>query len=58
MFGWQARPCWIISILYRRFGVVHLASLCDSRFSFLVIFGAFSLEICGEVLEEFSLRFW
>ena len=27
-------------------------------FSFLVIFGAFSLEIRGEVLEEFSLWFF
>ena len=49
---------WIIYVLYRRFGVVHHASLGDSRFSFLVIFGAFSLEIRGEVLKEFSLRFW
>ena len=48
---------WIAYVLYRRFGVVHHASLCDSRFSFLVIFGAFSLEIRGEDLEEFSLQF-
>ena len=48
---------WIIYILYRRFSIVHLASLCVSRFSFLVIFGAFFLEIRGEVLAEFSLRF-
>ena len=49
---------WITSILYRRFGVVHISSLCISHFSFLVIFGAFSLEIRGEDLREFSLRFW
>ena len=32
-------------------------SFSPSSFSFLVILGVFSLEIHGEDLEEFSLRF-
>ena len=48
---------WIIYILYRGFGVVHHASLCDSHFSFLVIFGAFSVEIRRRIWRSFLYDF-
>jgi hypothetical protein len=50
--GTEARPCMNMVCIDDSAWFLK-AWLCSSRFSFLVIFGAFSWNFCGEVLGAF-----